>query len=55
MAFLDALKFDKEKNKSSKEDKELKEPAKEQETDFHAMAKGMAALLQTMVEQQKKK
>lgn len=55
MAFLDALKFDKEKNKAPKEDKELKEPAKEQETDFHAMAKGMAALLQSMADQHKKK
>lgn len=55
MAFLDALKFDKEKNKKPKEDKELKEPAKEQETDFHAMAKGMAALLQSMADQHKKK
>jgi hypothetical protein len=55
MAFLDALKFDKEKNKDTKEEKELKQPAKEQETDFHAMAKGMAALLQSMAEQHKKK
>jgi hypothetical protein len=55
MAFLDALKFDQEKKKPKKEESELKEPAKEQETDFHAMAKGMAALLQSMAEQHKKK
>jgi hypothetical protein len=55
MAFLDALKFDQDKKKSSKEDSELEEPAKEQEVDFHAMAKGMAALLQSMAEQHKKK
>jgi hypothetical protein len=55
MAFLDALKFEQEKKKPKKEESELKEPAKEQETDFHAMAKGMAALLQSMAEQHKKK
>lgn len=55
MAFLDALKFDQEKKKPKKEESELKEPAKEQDVDFHAMAKGMAALLQSMAEQQKKK
>lgn len=55
IAFLDALKFEQEKKKPKKEESELKEPAKEQETDFHAMAKGMAALLQSMAEQHKKK
>ena len=55
MAFLDALKFKNEKNKPKKEESEVEEPAKEQEVDFHAMAKGMAALLQSMAEQNKKK
>lgn len=54
IAFLDALKFDSEKRNSKKEEPK-EEPAKEQETDFHAMAKGMAALLQSMAEQHKKK
>ena len=55
IAFLDALKFDQDSKKSKKEESEVKEPAKEQEIDFHAMAKGMAALLQSMAEQNKKK
>lgn len=55
IAFLDALKFNHEKNKPKKEESEVEEPAKEQEVDFHAMAKGMAALLQSMAEQNKKK
>lgn len=54
MAFLDALKFEQDKKKPKKEEGKLEEPAKEQEIDLHAMAKGMAALLQSMAEQHKK-